>query len=179
MTLLRTAAAVLMLAVVGVAADPAPVVVKFDKLSAPVPANWQSVRPANRLRSHQFKLPSGNKAVAGAEVYVMPDSNPDPAKSFPKWKASFVPPEGKTIDAVAKVSKFTVNGVTVHQLDVTGTWKYKPFPMARKEELRPDYRAVWAIVATKDGATHVRLSGPAPVVAKYYPAFEAWLKSMK
>lgn len=162
-----------------VAADSAPVIVKFDKLSAPVPAHWQSVRPANRLRSHQFKLPSGDKAVADAEVYVMPDSNPDPVKSFPKWKATFVPPEGKTIDDVAKVSQFTVNGATVQQLDVSGTWKYKPFPMSRKEELRPDYRAIWAIVATKDGATHVRLSGPAPVVAKYYPAFETWLKSIR
>jgi hypothetical protein len=179
MTRFRTTAAALLLAAVASAADPTPVVVKFDKLSAPVPATWKSVRPANRLRSHQFELSSGHKDVPAAEVYVMPDSNPDPAKSFPKWKASFVPPEGKTIDDAAKVSKFTVNGATVEQLDVSGTWKYKPFPMSRKEELRPNYRAVWAIVATKDGATHVRLSGPTPVVAKYYPAFEAWLKSMK
>lgn len=179
MNSLRAAGIALALAAVAPAADPAPVVVTFDRLSAPAPAGWQSVRPANRLRSHQFKLPAGDKSAPAAEVYVMPDSNPDPAKSFPKWKASFVPPEGKTVDDVAKVSKFTVGGATVRQLDVSGTWKYKPFPMSRKEELRPDYRAVWAIVATKDGATHVRLSGPAPVVAKYYPAFEAWLKSMK
>lgn len=163
----------------GVAADPTPTAVKFGKLSATVPTDWKSEKPANRLRSHQFKLPSGDKGLADAELYAMPRSDPNPDKSFPRWKASFVPPEGQTLDDVAKVSKFEVNGATVHLLDVSGTWKYKPFPMAKKEELRPEYRAVWAVVVTGDGATHLRLSGPREVVEKHYPAFEKWLRGLK
>ncbi len=119
--------------------------------------------------------------MADAELYVMPESNPDPAKSFPRWKASFVPPDGKTLDDMAKVSKFEVNGARVHLLDVSGTWRYRerPFDPKSKEELRPDYRAVWAIVVVGDEATHLRLSGPRAVVGKHYPAFEKWLKGMK
>jgi hypothetical protein len=164
-------------AVLLLAADPAPV--KFGTLSAEVPGDWKAEKPANRLRSHQFKLPSGAEGLADAELYVMPQSNPDPTRSFPQWKASFVPPEGKALDDVAKATKFEVNGATVHLLDVSGTWKYKPFPMAKKEELRPDYRAVWAVVVTGDEATHLRLSGPRAVVEKHYPAFEKWLRGMK
>ncbi len=183
MILPRTAAAALLAALVLTAAadDPKPVVVKLGKLSATAPADWKSEKPSNRLRSYQFRLPSGEAGVADAEVYVMPDSDPNPAKSFPRWKASFVPPDGKALDDVAKESKFEVNGATVHLLDVAGTWKYRerPFDPKSKEELRPDYRAVWAIVADKDGATHVRLSGPVAAVGKYYPEFEKWLKGMK
>ncbi len=180
MRTLPTAAAVLFAALSAAAAD-TPVVVKFGKLSAEVPKDWTSEKPANRLRSHQFRLPSGEAGVADAELYVMPESNPDPAKSFPRWKASFVPPDGKTLDDMAKVSKFEVNGARVHLLDVSGTWRYRerPFDPKSKEELRPDYRAVWAIVVVGDEATHLRLSGPRAVVGKHYPAFEKWLKGMK
>ena len=163
------------------AADPAPVVVKFGKLSAEVPKGWTSEKPNNRLRSHQFRLPSGTEGVADAELYVMPQSDPNPARVFPRWKASFVPPDGKTLDEVAKESKFEAGGATVHLLDVSGTWKYRerPFDPKSKEERRPEYRAVWAVVVVGDEAAHLRLSGPQAVVEKHYPAFEKWLKSMK
>ena len=177
MRLLRTAALVALTCGVAVAADPA--VVPFGKLKATVPADWKAEKPNNRLRSHQFKLPSGDPSLADAEVNVMAESIPDPAKVFPKWKATFAEPEGKTVDDVAKTSKLDAGGATVHLLDVTGTWKYKPFPMAKNEELRPEYRVVWAVVQHGDEATHVRLSGPQAVVARHYPAFEAWLKGMK
>src|SRR5947209_10928759 len=114
MSTLPSAAAALC-AALAVAADPAPVVVKFGKLSAEVPKDWKGEKPNNRLRSHQFRLPSGMEGVADAELYVMPESNPDPDKSFPRWKASFAPPDGKTLDDVAKASKFEVNGATVHR----------------------------------------------------------------
>jgi hypothetical protein len=164
-----------------VAADDKATPVKLGKLSAPAPVGWKAEKPSNRLRSYQFKIPPGDTGGADGEVIVMPDSNPDPAKSFPRWKEGFVPPDGKTADDIAKVSKFEVSGATVHLLDVTGTWKYKerPFDPKSKEELRPEYRVVWAIVVKGDDATHVRLSGPEKLVSKHYPEFEAWLKALK
>lgn len=41
-----------------------------------------------------------------------------------------------------------------------------------------DFVGVYPVV-TGDVATHLRLSGPRAVVAKHYPAFEKWLKSIK
>ena len=163
------------------AAEAKPVVVKFGKLTSATPADWTNEKPANRLRSYQFKLASGEPSLADAELYLMPDGNPDPERSFPRWKATFVPPEGKTVDDLAKVSKYEVSGATVHVLDMMGTWKYKERPIdpKSKEELRPDYRVIWVIVAEKDEATHIRLSGSAAVVDKHKKAFDGWLKAMK
>lgn len=161
------------------AADEKPVVVKFGKLSATAPATWKSEKPATRLRSHQFKVPSGVDGFADVEVSVSPDFDPKPEKNFPLWKETITPPDGKTIDDVAKVSKYEVSGYTVHVLDASGTWKYKPFPMAKKEELRPEYRVIWLIVTKDDDATHVRFSGPEAVVKKHHAAFEKWIKSAR
>ena len=145
---------VLLLLVSG--ADP----VKFGPLSAAPPASWKSEKPANRLRSHQFALASGEENVPDAQVFVMPESSAKTDKEFPRWKAQFTPPDGKTLDDVSKESKWEVGPATIHLLDVSGTWKYKerPFDPKSKEEVKPEYRAVWAVVVQKDEATHVRLS---------------------
>lgn len=171
-------AASLFLCGVLTAADP-PKPVAFGPLSATPPADWQSEKPKSRLRSHQFRIPSGMEGVAAAEVTVNPQQNPDPARHLPGWKAQFAVPEGQTADDISKVSKLTAGPATVHLLDVSGTWRYKEFPMSKTEEPRPGYRVVWALVVVGDEASAVRLSGPKAVVDKQYPAFEGWLKGMK
>jgi hypothetical protein len=161
-------------------ADDKGTVVKVNKMTATAPADWKSEKPANRLRSFQFRLP-GADGRGDAEVYVMPESSPNVEKEFPRWKAQFVPPEGKTAEDISKTAKWDVPGATVNVLDVSGTWKYKerPFDPKSKEELRDDYRVVWVVVSDKDETTHVRLSGPRETAEKHYAAFEKWIKSLK
>src|SRR5258707_11206045 len=109
-------------------ADDKPVKVKFGKLSAEAPTDWKSEKVANRLRSYQFKLPGEKGGPGDAELIVSPESAPKD-KSFPRWKASFVPPEGKTADDVGKVSKIDgVKGAKIDILDAYGTWKYRERP---------------------------------------------------
>ena len=162
--------------------EPKAAVVKVNGLSAPAPAGWVSEKPANRLRSYQFKLPGDKDGPGDAEVIVSPESDPKAEKVFPRWKAQFVVPEGKTADDLSTATKLDgPKGTTITRLDVSGTWKYRaaPFDPKSKEELRDDQRVVWAVVAGPDEAAHVRLSGPKATVDKHYPAFEKWLKSLK
>lgn len=164
------------------AQDSEAVLVKVNDRTGQAPKEWQAKKPENRLRSYQFILPSGDPDVEDAEVVIFPESNPKPEKSFPRWKASFLPPEGKTLDDVSKQSeKELPDGGTVTFLDVTGTWRYKerPFDPTSQEMLKPDFRAVWAIIADEDEATHVRFSGPQKVVDKYKPGFDKWIESLK
>src|SRR6476646_2839407 len=94
------------------AADPQKPV-QIGSLHATPPAEWKAEKPVNRLRSHQFKLPSGEAGVADGEVNVRPQSSPKPEKEFPRWKAEFEPPDGKTLDDIAKESSFEVGGAKV------------------------------------------------------------------
>jgi hypothetical protein len=155
--------------------------VKINSLKATTPADWKKEKPANLLRSYQFKLPAA-KDLAEAELTIYPESHPNPDKSFPRWKAMFIPPEGKTIDDMTKMPKWEVKGATVTVLDISGgTWKYKERPQdpTSKEMLFDNYRVIWVIVAEKEEATHIRLAGPAATVEKHAKAFEEWVKSLK
>lgn len=164
------------------AADDKPVKVKISKFTAEAPKEWKSEKVANRLRSYQFKLPGENGGPGDAELVVMPESSPKPEKEFPRWKSTFVPPEGKTDADIGKTRKIeSVKGAKIDVLDCYGTWKYKaaPFDPKSKEELKDDYRVIWVIVNDEDEATHLRLSGPRETVEKYYPGFEKFIKSLK
>ena len=155
--------------------------VKVGGLKATTPADWKKEKPANLLRSYQFRLPEV-KDLPGSEIAVFPESHPNPEKSIPKWKNQFIPPDGKTLDDLAKTTKWDVKGATVTVFDVSGaTWKYKAAPNDPKspEMLLDNYRVVWVIVAEKDEATHIRISGPASSVDAQFKAFEAWVKALK
>ncbi len=159
-----------------------PVEVKVGTLKAAAPAGWKSAKPNNRLRSYQFKLPGDEGGPGDAELAIYPESDPKAEKYFPRWKAQFVPPEGKTADDISKVGKIEgVAGAKIDVLDITGDWKYKerPFDPKSKEMLLDNQRVVWVIVADANEATHIRLSGPKETVDKHYPAFEKWLKGLK
>src|SRR6185437_168885 len=179
---MRQAFAFALFLVAPVAAADKPVKVKLGKLATDAPAAWKSEKPANRLRSYQFKLIGDKGGPGDAELIVMPESNPKPEKVFPRWKASFVAPEGKTDADIAKVRKIDgVKGAAIDILDVSGTWKYRerPFDPKSKEELKDDYRVIWVIANDGDEACHLRLSGPRGTVDKYAPGLEAFLKALK
>ncbi len=160
-------------------ADDKPVVVKLNKLKATAPSDWVSEKPKFTLRSYQFKVPGADGR--DAELAIYPESHPNPEKSHPRWKAMFIPPEGKTIDDISKVTKEEIPGAKLTILDVTGTWKYKEAPQdpKSKEMFLDNYRVVWVIVEEMDEATHIRFAGPKVTVDKHYAAFEKFLKSMK
>ena len=168
------------IALVLVVSAPPPKPVKFGPLTATPPADWKAEKPANLLRSAQFKLPSADDGLAAAELAVFGEASPKVLEKFAEWRGTFALPEGESADKLGKVETFTLPGKTVaHTLDVTGTWKYRERPRdpTSKEELRPDSRVVWVVVVNEDETTHVRLSGPAKVVAEHHAAFVAWLKS--
>ncbi len=163
------------------AAEDKPVVVKVGGLASNAPAAWVTEKPANRLRSHQFKIPSGEKDFADAELAVFPDSSPDVTKNHDRWKTAVIPMDGVPPEEAMKVSKLEVKGAAITLLDMTGTWKYRERPQdpKSKEEIRPEYRVIWAIVTTKDETSHFRFTGPMKVVAKHMKEFEELLKGLK
>ena len=163
-----------------VAAEDKPVMVKLNKLAATAPADWKFEKPANRLRTYQFKLP-GAKDHPAAELTIMNESPPGAEKNFAKWKATFVAPEGKTVDDIAKTAKWEVTGAKVDVLDITGVWRYKerPFDPKSKEMILDDWRVIWVIVEEKDETHHIRLSGSVVTVDAHAKAFETWVKSFK
>lgn len=172
---------ILALSTAACVADDKPVAVKVSGLTAIAPAGWKSEKPANLLRSYQFKLPTHDKDHADAELTVTPNSSADVTKNFDTWKAQYTPADGVKPEDAIKTREFEAGGAKVSVLDATGTWKFKERPRdpKSKEETRPEFRTVWVIVTGKDETTHLRLSGHQSVLEKHYPDFEKWVKSLK
>jgi hypothetical protein len=105
-------------------------------------------------------------------------SNDDNIK---RQKNLFIPPEGKTIDEVTKVTKFQVGQVPVTYVDLHGTFKDKKGPMVPDDQAikRPDYRMLYAIFETSKGPYYLRLVGPAKSVEHHKKGFDDWLKAFK
>ena len=112
--------AVLLLAPLVAAADDKPVAVKVSGLTADAPAGWKSEKPANLLRSYQFKLATHDKDHADAELVVSPKASPDVTKNFDSWKAQYTPADGVKPEDAVKTREFEAGGAKVHVLDVTG-----------------------------------------------------------
>ena len=68
---------------------------------------------------------------------------------------------------------------TVAVADLTGTYLFKPFPMAPKATPKPGYRMLAAIVAGSDAPVFFKLTGPVKTVAAAEAGYEKMLGSLK
>src|SRR5262245_49933395 len=98
--------------------------VKLDNLQSRAPSEWKPEKPQFNTRLHQFRLPKVESDKEDAEVSVShfgAGQGGGVAENIQRWKGMFVPPQGKTIDDVAKIEKMKIGGMEVTYLDVQGT----------------------------------------------------------
>jgi hypothetical protein len=176
-----TCAAVVGLAVLSAAADKKGTEVDFDGLKSTAPAAWVEEAPANNMRYMQFKLPKAKDDKADGEVVIFKGISGSAKDNIKRWKDQFIPPEGKSIDDVAKVTEFKVGDAMVTFLDVSGTYLYKarPFDPNAKPEKMEGYRMLAVVFEGPKNPYHVRLVGPAKTVEGQAKAFEEWIKGFK
>src|SRR5262245_16387508 len=70
-------------------ADDKEVEVELDGLKSKAPAAWLKQKPANRLRSYQFKAPKVQDDKEDAEVAVSPEQRGKPEEAVGRWKELF------------------------------------------------------------------------------------------
>jgi hypothetical protein len=158
--------------------------VSLDGLQSRVPADWKQEETTNRLRAYQFRVPRVKDDKDDAEMvifYFGPGGGGSAADNVKRWKAMFIPPEGKAIDDVAKVEKMKVGNVDVTYVDVQGTYKFKARPAdpSSKEELRPNSRMLGVVFESPKGPYFFRLVGPAKTVTHHKQGFDDWVKGFK
>src|SRR5262249_60578428 len=112
----------------------------------------------------QFALPHAEGDGRDAELVVFyygTASGGGADENIKRWKGQFQPAEGKKIDDVSKVEKFKVGNVQVTDLDVQGTFLFKPpaDPNAQAKPL-PEYRRFGVIFASENGPYFITLTGP-------------------
>jgi hypothetical protein len=162
-------------------AEPKGTIVKIDELQSRAPADWKAEKPANRLRSHQFRVPRAKEDKEDAELAILPNITGTPEKNIQRWKEMFVPPDNKTIEEVSRVETFQVGPAKVIYLDVSGTYLYKDRPFAPDSKAVPrlGYRMFAIMFETGEGSHLIRLVGPARTLTEHKKGFDDWLKSFR
>ena len=81
--------------------------------------------------------------------------------------------------AEAKRTQVTVNGIEVTTLDVSGTYLFKPFPMASQATKKRGYRMLAAIVQGPDAPIFFKLTAPANTAATAELGFRRMIDSLR
>ena len=159
--------------------------VELGGLTSKTPAGWKMQEPSNKFRLYQMSVAKAEGDKEDAELIVFffgAGGGGGIDDNLKRWKGMFIPPDGKSIDEVAKVEKFKIGKVAdVVYLDIHGTYKYKnpPFDPNAKEVRKSNFRRYGVIFDTDKGAYFITLTGPAKTMEKTKDAFDGWVKAFK
>lgn len=147
-------------------------------LSWNVPTGWQA--QAKPMRAANYVVPGAEGAEDGecAVYYFGPGQGGSVEANVERWIGQFRAPDGGSASSLAKRSRKTVHGVSVTLLDLSGTYLFKPFPMARQATEKPGYRMLAAIVEGADAPVFFKLTAPEKTAAAAQAAFGRMIDSI-
>jgi len=177
---LFTFAANLLVAVSPTRAADKGTVVDFDGLKSTAPETWGEEKPG-QMRYVQFKIPAPDKDTKDGQLVVFKGLGGSAKDNIARWQGMFLPPEGKKVEDIAKVTEFKMAGRDATRLDIAGIYKFKaaPFDPNSKEEKLPDYKMIAIQFDGPKNIYHIRFVGPAKTIDKNKEAFETWIKGFK
>jgi hypothetical protein len=138
-----------------------------------VPAAWQAA-PDKPMRVGTYVIPaaSGQEAGECGVFFFGRGQGGSVEDNLARWKAQF---EGAS---TPKTREQTVNGLKVHEIDLTGTYLAPGGPMMQSQGKKPGWRLLGAIVEAPDGLVFFKGTGPAATMAKAEKDFQALVASV-
>ncbi len=133
------------------------------------------------MRAASYQIPPAAGDAEGGECivyYFGPGQGGGVEANVQRWIGQFEAPGGGPADKLAKRTSTTVGGIPVALLDLSGTYLFKPAPMAPQATRKPGYRMLAAIAEGKDAPVFFKLTAPAKTAAEAEAAFKAMINSL-
>jgi hypothetical protein len=150
-------------------------------LSWTAPASWKT-EGSRPMRAASYTIPAAAGDAEGGECvvyYFGPGQGGSVEANIDRWIKQFQAPDGGPADKLGKRGNKSVNGIPVATLDLTGTYLFKPFPMAPQGTPKPGYRMLAAIVQGKDAPVFFKLTAPKKTADGAEAAFWKMIESLK
>ena len=140
---------------------------------------WVAEEPESSMRVAQYRLPGEGAADATLVVYFFAGAGGSVEDNFERWLAQFEQPDGSDSRDRALVSHEVREAITLHHLEVAGTFVAEVTPGSTERRREPGWRLRAAVVETDDGPYFVKLVGPEATVQRWAPSYQGFLASMR
>lgn len=143
------------------------------------PEAWQKVQPSSSMRKAQYKLPGPEGAAPAtlAVYYFGAQQGGSVQANIDRWTGQFETAEGGSGSDAAETTKREVAGMTVHMVDVAGT--FNPGRGMGAGGPKQDHRMLASIVETGRGPVFFKLVGPEQTVGSHESEFESLVDSFQ
>jgi hypothetical protein len=146
------------------------------------PSTWTVETPTNKMRAAQFRLPraEGDTQDAACVVFFFGAMGGGGVEdNIDRWCGQFEQPDGRVSKDVLKRSERTVNGIPVHEVELSGTYVAETAPGSGVHMNEPGWRLLGAILESDPGPYFVKLTGPAKTVEARAGEFRAFISTVK
>ncbi len=159
----------------------APAAAATGALAFTAQPGWVVEKPTSAMRKAQYTLPHVEKDTEDAAlvVYFFSGQGGDLQANLDRWCGQFEQPDGKPSTEVLKNSSRTVNGMNVHQADLSGTYVAETAPGSGEHVRKEGWRMLAAILEAMEGPYYAKLVGPAATVAKWEESFKSFVDAAK
>jgi hypothetical protein len=142
---------------------------------------WVSEPPSTEMRVAQWKLPKAEKDPEDGTlvIYYFGGGGGRVNDNLARWSTQFDQPDGRDSIEVAAISEAEVNGMTVHRMDLSGTYVAETTPGSGVRLNKPDFRLLGAIVESPAGLYFIKLIGPKATVVRWQESFEKFIGALK
>jgi len=142
-----------------------------------VPAGWEQKPSPSAMRLAQFMLPKveDDSEDASVVVFYFDGEGGGVDANLERWTNQFKA-EGRT---VTEKEKSEVNNLKLTTISITGTYLYKPMPMAPTATEKPGSKMLAAVLEGNRGPWFVKFVGPEKTVQKWEESYKSFLQSFK
>ena len=145
------------------------------------PTGWHSDPQPMRQANYIIPAVEGDSDNGEVGVYYFgPGQGGGIEANVKRWLGQFVNAARQPLSSAdVEREEKTVNGIAVTVIDVTGTYLFKPFPMAPRATPKPGYRMLAAIALGPDAPIFFKLTAPQKTAAHAAAAFGNLIDSLK
>ncbi len=141
----------------------------------PVQPGWVEESPSSSMRVAQFRLP-GEAGARDAELAVFAFPGGGSVESnFERWCGQFEQADGSSPRAAARTSREERDGLTVHRIEVGGTYVAETTPGSGVRVNEPGWRLIGAVIEGPKGMHFVKATGPEATLERWRASVDAFL----
>ena len=150
-------------------------------LSWTAPSDWEQQQRPMRAANYVIPAVEGDSEPGELAVYYFgPGQGGSVDANINRWLGQFQSAAGQPLAmSDAERTNKTVNGVDVTLLDVSGTYLFKPFPMAPQATPKPGYRMLAVIAEGADAPVFFKLTAPAKTAAAAEAEFHDLIDNLR